>query len=201
VQFAIGRSVNQVQILNPQISGRFVGKEKKNAQGDSDQEQFSTFGKFFAVDYALIKIQGAVNPTNLGDFLDDSNVVANFTDAESKLFHCLWEGTNALITRSKFPQRSVFFLEITYDGVIYNDLPLLVEEDSTLKGRASGLTTSPLKFVKLLEALKTRKGNIKKVRLASCKELHKDTQQLEADINALGITVELVKTEEPAGGA
>jgi len=201
VQFAIGRSVNQVQILNPQISGRFVGKEKKNAQGDGDQEQFSTFGKFFAVDYALIKIQGAVNPTNLGDFLDDDNIVKNFIDAESKLFSSLWEGTNALITRSKFPQRSVFFLEVTYNGSIYNDLPLLVEEDSALKGRASGLIDSPLKFAKLLEALKSRKEKVKKIRLASCKELHKATQQLEADINALGITVELVKTEEPMGGA
>ena len=69
VQFAIGRSVNQVQILNPQITGRFVGKEKKNeSQGDDQQiEQHGSIGKFYAVDYALIKIQGAVNPANLGE--------------------------------------------------------------------------------------------------------------------------------------
>jgi len=199
VQFAIGRSVNQVQILNPMISGRFVGKEKKSAQGDGDQEQFSTFGKFYAVDYALIKIQGAINPINLGEYLDDPTVVKSFNDAESKLVPSLWEGTNGLITRSKFPQRSIFLLEVTYDGSIYNDLPLLVEEDPTLKGRANGLTESPLKFIKLLEALKTRKTKVKKIRLAACKELLKDTQQLEADIKALGIPVELIKTEEPAG--
>ncbi|MCW3996324.1 MAG: type I CRISPR-associated protein Cas7 [Candidatus Bathyarchaeota archaeon] len=200
VQFAIGRSVNQVQILNPMITGRFVGKEKKsNSDEEGEQKQHSTFGKFYAVDYALIKIQGAVNPANLGDFLEDAAVVESFKKAESKLFNCLWEGTNALITRSKFPQRSIFLLEVTYDSSIYNDLPVLVEEDSALKGRAGGLTVSPLKFTKLLEALKTRKAKVQKVRLASCRELLKDTQQLKTDIEALGIPVELVPTEEPLG--
>ncbi|MCL1965831.1 MAG: type I CRISPR-associated protein Cas7 [Candidatus Bathyarchaeota archaeon] len=201
VQFAIGRSVNQVQILNPTISGRFVGKEKKGNPSEGEQEQFSTFGKFYAVDYALIKIQGAINPTNLGDYLNDDKVVESFNAAESKLVPSLWEGTNALITRSKFPQRSIFLIEVTYEGSIYNDLPVLVEEDPDLKGKASGLTVSPLKFDKLLEALKARKGKIKKVRLATCKELLKDTQKLEADIKALNISVELIKTEEPAGVA
>jgi CRISPR-associated protein Csh2 len=201
VQFAIGRSVNQVQILNPMITGRFVGKEKKSASTGEDekQEQFSTFGKFYAVDYALIKIQGAVNPANLGKLLEDAVVVENFKKAEGKLFLSLWEGTNALITRSKFPQRSIFLLEVTYDSSIYNDLPVLVEEDTALKGKVSGLTSSPLKFTKLLEALNTRKDRVKKVRLASCRELLKDAQQLKADIEARGISVELVPTEEPAG--
>ncbi len=201
VQFAIGRSVNQVQILNPMITGRFVGKEKKSESQDAgeEQKQHRTFGKFYAVDYALIKIQGAVNPSNLGEYLEDAAVVENFKKAESKLFYSLWEGTNALITRSKFPQRSIFLLEVTYDSSIYNDLPVLVEEDPALKGRANGLTDSPLKFTKLLEALKTRKVRVKKVRLASCRELLKDTQQLKADIEAIGISVELVPTEEPLG--
>ncbi|MDR2719668.1 MAG: type I CRISPR-associated protein Cas7, partial [Nitrososphaerota archaeon] len=86
VQFAIGRSINQVQVLNPMITGRFVGKEKKgNIQGDEKQEQFSTFGKFYAVDYALIKIQGAVNPLNLGEYLEDIDVMESFKKAENKL--------------------------------------------------------------------------------------------------------------------
>lgn len=202
VQFAIGRSVNQVQVLNPMITGRFVGKEKKSdSQDEEEQKQHSTFGKFYAVDYALIKIQGAVNPANLGEYLKDAAVVESFMKAESKLFYSLWEGTNALITRSKFPQRSIFLLEVTYDSSIYNDLPVLVEEDPALKGRASGLTNSPLRFTKLLEALETRKARVKKVRLASCRELLKDTQQLKADIIALGIPVELVPTEEPLEAA
>jgi len=182
------------------ITGRFVGKEKKSdSQDEEEQKQHSTFGKFYAVDYALIKIQGAVNPANLGEFLEDAAVVESFKKAESKLFYSLWEGTNALITRSKFPQRSIFLMEVTYDSSIYNDLPVLVEEDQALKGRACGLTNSPLKFTKFLEALKTRKARVKKIRLASCRELLKETQQLKADIIALGIPVELIPTEEPAG--
>jgi CRISPR-associated protein Csh2 len=197
VQFAMGRSVNQVQVLNPMITGRFVGKEKKNSEGDQEQEQFSTFGKFYAVDYALIKIQGAINPLNLGEYITDSKVVESFNNAEEKLLTSLWEGTNALITRSKFPQRSIFLLEITYDGSVYNDLPVLVQEKPELRGRISGLPVSPLNFVKLLEALKTRKSKVKNVRLLCCKELHEDTQKLGADIKALGISVELIATEEP----
>jgi len=200
VQFGIGRSVNQVQILNPQITSRFVGKEKKKQSPSDDQEpdQHGTIGKFYAVDYALIKIQGAVNPANLGQYIEDEDVVQSFKEAESKLVSSLWEGTNALITRSKFPQRSIFLLEVTYDSSIYNDLPILVEDDPALKGRVNGLTSSPLRFTKLVEALKNRKNKVKKVKLLCCRELLKDTQQLKADVEALGIPVELVKTEEPA---
>lgn len=201
VQFAIGRSINQVQILNPMITGRFVGKERKSEKGDAQgdthkEEQFSTFGKFYAVDYALIKIHGAVNPMNLGQYLEDTEVLASFKKAEEKLVYCLWEGTNALITRSKFPQRSIFLLEVTYDSTIYNDLPILVEEDPTLKGKVSGLTSSPLRFEKLIEALSSRRGKVKNVVIACCRELQKDASQLKESIEKLKIPVELIKTEE-----
>jgi hypothetical protein len=144
-------------------------------------------------------MQGAVNPANLGEYLEDGAVVESFKKAEGKLFSSLWEGTNALITRSKFPQRSIFLLEVTYDSSIYNDLPVLVDEDPALKGKASGLTTSPLRFTKLLEALKNRKDKVVNVRISCCRELLKDTHQLVADVNALGIPVELIGTEEPVG--
>jgi CRISPR-associated protein Csh2 len=201
VQFSIGRSINQVQIINPMISGRFVGKERKKEKGEEQgdeqkEEQFSTFGKFYAVDYALIKIQGAVNLMNLGPYVDDADVLNSFRSAESKLVPCLWEGTNALITRSKFPQRSVFLLEVTYDSAIYNDLPFLVEEDPVLKERVSGLTSSPLRFDKLIDALSARKAKVKKIRLACCRELLKDTLLLKENIEKLNISVELIKTEE-----
>lgn len=196
VQFAIGRSINQVQILNPMITGRFVGKERKSEKGDAQEEQFSTFGKFYAVDYALIKIHGAVNPMNLGQYLEDSEVLESFKKAEEKLVTCLWEGTNALITRSKFPQRSIFLLEVTYDSAIYNDLPMLVEEDPPLKEKVSRLTSSPLRFEKLIDALSARKGKVKNIKIACCRELLKDTSQLIKSIEKLNIPVELVKTEE-----
>ena len=202
VQFAIGRSVNQVEIINPLISGRFVGKEKKQENADGNQsddqksEQFSTFGKFYAVDYALIKIQGIVNPINLGGYLNDAEATDSFRKAEAKLFTCLWEGTNALVTRSKYPQRSIFLLEVTYNSAIYNDLPILVEETPELKGKIRGLTTNPLKFDKLVSALSSRKGKIKNVKIASCRELANDAAQLAETIEKIGIYAELVKTED-----
>jgi CRISPR-associated protein Csh2 len=202
VQFAIGRSVNQVEIINPLISGRFVGKEKKqeNADGtqsdDQKSEQFSTFGKFYAVDYALIKIQGIVNPMNLGEYLNDAEATDSFRKAEEKLVACLWDGTNSLVTRSKYPQRSIFLLEVTYDSVIYNDLPILVEENPELKGKIRGLTANPLKFDKFISAMSSRKGKIKNVKIASCRELANDAAKLAETIEKVGVHAELVKTED-----
>ena|ERR1035437_5425612 len=203
VQFAIGRSVNQVEIINPLISGRFVGKEKKQesdgSEGDAQKtEQFSTFGKFYAVDYALIKIQGIVNPVNLGEYLKDSEVTDSFKRAEEKLVSCLWEGTNALVTRSKYPQRSIFLLEVTYNSAIYNDLPMLVEENPELKGKVRSLTASPFKFDKLISALADRKNKVKNVKVFACRELINDATQLESSIKGIGIDAELVKTEDNA---
>jgi len=192
VQFGIGRSVNQVQVINPMISGRFVGKEKERG------EQFSTFGKFYSVEYALIKIQGAVNPMNLDKYLDDNEAVQKFLGAESKLFECLWNGTNSLVTRSKFPQRSIFFLEVAYDSAIYNDLPILVEEDGAMKGKATNLTAHPLKFEKLMAALSERKPKVKGVRVAACRELTEDAKLLTRVLGEKAIPQELIPTEDPS---
>ena len=76
VQFAIGRSINKVNIINPQISSIFVGDEKKGKNG--------TFGTFYSVEYALIKTYGAINPENLGNYLD--NGFEYFNKAEGKFF-------------------------------------------------------------------------------------------------------------------
>jgi len=183
-QFGIGRSVNQVQIINPTISGRFVGKEKKG------KEQFSTFGKFYSVEYALIKIQGAINSSNLGKYLEDKEITKKFEENQKKLFDCLWNGTNQLITRSKYPQRSIFYIEITYDSVIYNDLPMLVEEKPEMKGRISSLVKSPFIFDKLISTLKQRKSEIKKIRIKYCDELHEDVQDLIKKLKSTGFDVD-----------
>lgn len=159
VQFALGRSVNQVQIINPTISGRFVGKEK------SGEEQFSTFGKFYSVEYALIKFHGAVNPQNLGNYFNDKSVRKSFEENEDLFLKCLWDGTNDLITRLKFPQRSIFLVEVTYKSEIYNDLPNLIEEVKKQREQVKGLEQSPLIFDKFLDAAKKRKNEIIEVGL------------------------------------
>ncbi len=186
VQFGMGRSVNQVQIINPTISGRFVGKEKTG-------EQFSTFGKFYSVEYALIKIHGAINPDNLGKYKDDKKISAKFEENQKKLFGCLWNGTTQLITRSKFPQRSVFYLEVAYNSAIYNDLPMLVEDKPEMKGRVLSLIASPFIFDKLITTLEKRKSQVKKVRIACCNELMEDTRDLISKLKSKNIPVEEVR--------
>lgn len=190
VQFSLGRSVNKVDVINLMISSKFVGKEKKPKREGEEVQQSGTFGKFYVVDYALIKTQATVNPMNLGKYIEDPAVVKHFLDVESNLFSCLWDGTNALVTRSKYPQRSVFLLEVTYNNAIFNDLGTLVEEDAEMKGKPTGLTAAPLKFDRLLTALKERKQKVAKVRVASCKEIFNCTQDLIEDISTLGVSVE-----------
>ena len=127
MQFGIARSINQVEVINPQISTRFVGKEKMTNEKKVSAQQSSTLGRFYSVEYALIKVHGALNPQNLGKYLDDKEIKKKFEDCCERIFECLWNGTNELITRSKFPQRSILYLEITYKDTIYNDLPSLVD--------------------------------------------------------------------------
>jgi CRISPR-associated protein Csh2 len=107
LQFAMGRSINKVQVINPMISTHFVGKKDV-----SREQQFSTLGRFYSVEYALIKIYGALNPENLGKYLKDGKVMKKFDECNDRIFQCLWYGTNELLTRSKYPQRSILYIEI-----------------------------------------------------------------------------------------
>lgn len=180
LQFGIGRSINQVQVINPLISSRFVGKEDVKRQ-----QQFSTFGRFYSVEYALIKIHGALNPENLGKYLEDKDAKKKFIECENRIFQCLWNGTNELVTRSKFPQRSILYLEITYKDTIYNDLPNLIDERADLKKRTSTLGTSPFNFKKLVDIVKERKNKIDKIRVKGCPEISADIARLVTSINSI----------------
>ncbi|MDE1766202.1 MAG: type I CRISPR-associated protein Cas7 [Thaumarchaeota archaeon] len=184
VQFGIGRSTNQVNVINPTISGRFVGKEKEG------QKQYSTFGKFYSVEYALIKIHGAVNPTNLGIYIKDEKIMKKFSEKEEKLFTCLWDGTNHLITRSKYPQRSILFLEVTYESTIYNDLPRLVAEKKEMSEKTTSLVKSPFDFTRLIEVLGKRSDEVKLVRVKGCEELNSDVKSLISKLKDAHIKVE-----------
>jgi CRISPR-associated protein Csh2 len=184
VQFGLARSTNQVQIINPTIVGRFVGKEKEKGQ------QFSTFGKFYSVDYALIKVNGAINPQNLGKYFENKDAKSSFEDAESKLFECLWSGTNQLITRSKYPQRSIFFIEIIYKKENYNDLTSLVDEKQEMKGKATSLISTPFVFDKLIKTAERRKNEILKIRVKGCEELRNDASSLVKSLKDKGIDAE-----------
>lgn len=186
MQFGLARSVNKVRILNPTISGRFVGKEKKGT------EQSSTLGKFYSVEYALIKAQGVISKSNLGKYLGDEEIMAKFSEKESRAFECLWNGTNNLITRSKYPQRSILYIEVDYMDRTYNDLPDLVVESERLHGFATDLGTNPFDFSKLIKALGDRKDHVVRVRICAATELESDVLSLKADLDALGLAAEML---------
>ncbi|MCX8175256.1 MAG: type I CRISPR-associated protein Cas7 [Candidatus Micrarchaeota archaeon] len=187
IQFSLGRSVNQPEILNPIISSHFVGKEK------GGEQEHGTFGRFYSVDYALIKFQGAINPNNLSEYWSKEKgdkAWKAFQENEKIFFDCLWNGTNELTTRSKYPQRSVFYFEVTYDGVCYNDLDVLVRENENLKSKITELNPAGFDFSRLIKAMEKRKGKIKKVALAACEELEDVARDLSSSLKKTGLEIE-----------
>lgn len=183
LQFGIARSVNQVQIINPTISGRFVGKEKQS------EKQYSTFGKFYSVEYALIRVHGALNPQNLGNYGEIDAIKKKFEEKTSMVLDCLWNGTNNLVTRSKFPQRSILYVEVTYKDSIYNDLPNLVKENDGLKGMAKELGGSPFDFTDLVNTLAKRKSEIELVGVRGADDIENDVDKLVSDLHSKNIPV------------
>ncbi|MEM3245688.1 MAG: type I CRISPR-associated protein Cas7 [Candidatus Micrarchaeaceae archaeon] len=197
VQLAIGRSVNKVTIINPQISSIFsTQKEKKSKKEDEEAENkmFGTFGTFYSVEYALIKTYGAINPTNLGTFYE--NAFKYTQKAEVKLFDYLWNGTNQLVTRSKYPQRSIFYLEVTYKDSLYNDLNELIQENAKMHGEDVKEIIKPLfDFSRLLDAFKARKDKIKGIRIAACHDIADEAEELKKKLEStVTKDVELINT-------
>ena len=177
VQFGLASSVNQPNIIHPSVTSHFVGKVDK-----TKTKQFSTIGSFFAVDYALIKFSGGINPSNLGVYNANGKTPKSFDDAESLLADCIWDGTNGLSTRSKYPQRSVFYLEVTYDKVIHNDLSLLVD-DSKMQGTGhKKLAKNPIGIETLVKVLKSRSKEIKEIKVRGSFELEDTVKQLKSKL-------------------
>ena len=185
LQFGNSRSVNKVQIIDPTIVGRFVGKEKTG-------KQFSTFGKFYSVEFALIKVQGAINPNNLGKYSEDKEITKKFSEKISMIPDCLWNGTNKLITRSKYPQRSILYIDVSYKNQIYNDLSNLVNESKELQGMAKSLGESPFDFSKLIDTLSKRKSEIEMVQLRGAEDITEDVDSLGAKLKSNGIHVKIL---------
>jgi len=185
LQFGISRSVNKVQIINPTIVGRFVGKEKTG-------KQFSTFGKFYSVEYALIKVQGAVNPRNLTKYAEDKALFKKFNEKTSMIHDCMWNGTNQLITRSKYPQRSILYIDVDYKDKIYNDLPKLVDENKHLKEMAKSLGVAPFDFSKLVSVMSKRKSEINKIRIRGAEDISNDVDNLVSDLKKNSLSVEIL---------
>ena len=188
LQFGIARSVNKVQIINPTIAGRFVGKKTDN------EKQFSTFGKFYSVEYALIKVHGVVNSRNLDRYVEDEIILEKFTEKFSMIHDCIWNGTNQLITRSKFPQRSILYIDVDYKEKIYNDLPFLVDEDEELKGMAKNLGNAPFNFSNLIKVMSKRKSEINLIRICGAEDIVNDVKKLASELETNGLDVKILSS-------
>lgn len=173
-QFGMGKSVNEAEIITNQISSHFVGDEKK---------RHGTFGTDYVIDYALIKTVATINPTSLelgrmesrlGDSKAIDEIKANFYESESKLLHYLWAGTNGLVSRSKFQQRSVLAVEVEYDRS-YVDLDTLIDAEDTKKPKehATDLADIEFGFERLVSTLGNRAKHVKGVRMACDPRLDK----------------------------
>ncbi len=170
MQFAIGRSVNKVNIINPSITSRFVGDDKKG--------RHTTIGSFYAVEYALIKTSASINPENLVRYNDDKEISDNFTKCKNMVPDCLWHGTTELVSRSKFPQKSILYIEVNYKDRLYNDISDLVDENADLKEYANGLGEKPFIFEKFVKAINDRKKHIDSIKIRCISSLDDDVNKL-----------------------
>ena len=171
MQFAIGRSVNPVNIIQPAITSMFVGDETKG--------RHTTIGRFYSVEYALIKTSAAINPSNLGQYLLDKDISDKFAKHCSEIPMLLWDGTNQLITRSKYPQGSVLYLQVDYKDTIYNDLPDLVQENQLMTQQdVKELCPAPFDFTRFVKTLNSRKEKIEKIKIKCIDSLKADVSEM-----------------------
>jgi len=103
VQFQMGRSLNRTEIIEEQGTGAFASGDKK-AQ--------ATFRTEYKVPYAVIGFNGIIN--------EKSAQYSLMTNEDKELLkEGIWEGTKALISRSKFGQTPLMLLVIDYNEPFY----------------------------------------------------------------------------------
>lgn len=187
VQFELGRTVNRVSHVNPQISGRFVGA--------SDTES-STLGKYHSVEYALIKFKGSVEPSCLEKYADNEKVWDSFCNAEKTLFECLWHGTTRLLTRSKYPQRPILYAEVEYsDCTMYDDLDDLLHIKQRNEARLAHSAEDFVLVCNELEKSLSRR-NVSKFRIAGSHELADDVARTVKSLESSGISASVLGAEK-----
>jgi CRISPR-associated protein Csh2 len=103
VQFQMGRSLNKVEIITEQGTGAFASGEKKGQ---------ATFRTEYKLPYAIIGFNGIVN--------DKAAEKSKMTEEDLQLLlKGIWEGTKNLISRSKFGQRPLLLLAVTFCDSYY----------------------------------------------------------------------------------
>lgn len=103
VQFQMGRSLNKVEIITEQGTGAFASGEKKGQ---------ATFRTEYKLPYAIIGFNGIIN--------DKAAEKSKMTEEDLQLLlKGIWEGTKNLISRSKFGQRPLLLLAVTFSDSYY----------------------------------------------------------------------------------
>ena len=103
VQFQMGRSLNKTEIIEEQGTGAFAASSGKTQ---------STFRTEYKVPYAVIGFNGIINEKSA-----QYSLMTN--DDKELLKEGIWEGTKALISRSKFGQTPLMLLVIDYNEPFY----------------------------------------------------------------------------------
>ncbi|MDO6437056.1 type I-B CRISPR-associated protein Cas7/Csh2 [Cyclobacterium sp. 1_MG-2023] len=103
VQFQMGKSLHQTEIITEQGTGAFASGDKKKQ---------TTFRTEYKIPYALIGFNGIVN--------EKSAQYTKMTEEDRKLLlEGIWNGTKNLISRSKFGQNPLLLFTVNYKEPYY----------------------------------------------------------------------------------
>lgn len=103
VQFQMGKSLNQTEIITEQGTGAFASGDKKKK---------TTFRTEYKIPYALIGFNGIVN--------EKAAHYTKMTEEDRELFlEGIWNGTKNLISRSKFGQNPLLLFTVNYNEPYY----------------------------------------------------------------------------------
>jgi CRISPR-associated protein Csh2 len=103
VQFQMGKSLHQSEIITEQGTGAFASGDKKKQ---------STFRTEYKIPYALIGFNGIVNEKA-------AQYTKMSTEDRKLLLEGIWNGTKNLISRSKFGQNPLLLFTINYKEPYY----------------------------------------------------------------------------------
>ncbi len=139
VQFQMGRSFNKVEITTEQGTGAF-------ASGDKMKQ--ATFRTEYKLPYAVIGFNGIVN--------DKAAEKTGMSREDLRLLYKgLWDGTKNLISRSKFGQKPLLLLAVTFKDSFYlGGLRQKVKLNSEINEEAiRSLNDYSLDLTELIESL------------------------------------------------
>lgn len=151
VQFQMGKSLNETEIITEQGTGGF-------ASGDGRSQ--NTFRTEYKLPYAVIGFNGIIN---------EKAAQHSLMTEEDKLMlkEGIWEGTKNLISRSKFGQQPLLLISIEYKdnyyiGGLRQMLSLNSEKDSQL---IRSTKDYKLDMTTVLEAVKNNADKIDHIEL------------------------------------